>query len=381
MILDIESLRLLWWLLLGILFMGFAITDGFDLGVAMLFPFIAKTETEKRIVLNTIGPFWEGNQVWIILGAGAVFAAWPYVYAVAFSGFYLLMFLLLLTLGISRPVSFKYRSKLPQVFWRHFWDKMVFVGGLVPAFIFGLIVGNILLGIPFYFDDMLRVYYLGHFTALFQPFAIGCGIVSMSMLIMHGGLYLAIKTEDPIRSRAIYWAQRASLLLIIFFAVGGFWLTYIPGYVLMDAVNHAGPSNPLHKSVGRVVGGWLYNYVRFPTAMVIPGLGFIGACCACLTASIGNSRWAFFYSSLSIIGIIGTVGITMFPFLLPSNVDLKSSLLIWDASSGHFTLLLMLFAVLVFMPIIILYTSWVYYMLRGKVRAAAIEKGDQLSLY
>jgi cytochrome bd ubiquinol oxidase subunit II len=147
--LDIETLRVIWWLLLGVLFIGFAVTDGFDFGAAILFPLVARDETERRIVLNSIGPFWEGNQVWIILGAGAIFAAWPYVYAVAFSGFYFLILLLLLTMGISRPVSFKYRSKLPNIFWRRFWDWIVFIGGFCPALIFGLLIGNILAGVPF----------------------------------------------------------------------------------------------------------------------------------------------------------------------------------------------------------------------------------------
>lgn len=167
--LTIDVLRIIWWVLLGILLMGFAITDGFDFGAAILSPFVAKTESQRRIVLNAIGPFWEGNQVWIILGAGAIFAAWPYVYAVAFSGFYLLMLLLLLSMGISRPVSFKYRSKLPQHFWRRFWDWIVFIGGLVPAIIFGLLIGNSLAGVPFQFDDTLRIFYSGTFLNLFFP--------------------------------------------------------------------------------------------------------------------------------------------------------------------------------------------------------------------
>ena len=147
---DIEVLRFIWWVLLGILFIGFAVTDGFDLGAAILFPLIARTEIERQVILETIGPFWEGNQVWIILGAGATFAAWPSVYAVAFSGLYLLVLLLLLTLGISRPVSFKYRSKLTNLFWRRTWDWVVFIGGFFPALIFGILVGNMIIVYVFF---------------------------------------------------------------------------------------------------------------------------------------------------------------------------------------------------------------------------------------
>lgn len=363
--LDIETLRMIWWILLGVLFMGFAITDGFDLGAAILFPLVAKNEKERCIVLNAIGPFWEGNQVWIILGAGAIFAAWPYVYAVAFSSFYLLMLLLLLTMGISRPVSFKYRDKLPQVFWRRFWDWIVFVGGIFPAFIFGVLVGNSLLGVPFHFDDTLRIYYTGFFRDLFQPFALWCGVTSLFMLTMHGGLYLAIKTEEPIRARAIFWSRWAAGLLIICFAVGGLWVAHMVGYAVKQ-VDPRAYSNPLNKEVMIIMGGWLQNYLRYPLGMLVPALGFVGALGAILTSK--NSRLAFICSSMSILGIIGTVGVSMFPFLLPSTDDLQSSLLVWDASSGQFTLLLMLFAVIVFLPLILLYTSWVYYALRGKVR-------------
>lgn len=370
---DIETLRIIWWLLLGILFIGFAVTDGFDLGIAVLFPFIAKNEDEKRLVLHAIEPYWEGHQVWIIVGAGATFAAWPYVYAVTFSGFYLLMLLLLLTLGISRPVSFKYRSKISNTVWRRFWDGGIFVGGIFPAVIFGLLVGNILLGVPFHFDDMLRVYYTGSFTDLFQPFAWWCGLTSLAMLVMHGGLYLAVKTENPIRSRAIFWARWSALLLIICFAVGGFWVAKMTGYVA-DKIDPLGFSYPLHKEVIVRVGAWLENYANYPITIFVPLLGFLGAIGAFLTANFRSSRLAFICSGLSVAGVIGAVGVSMFPFILPSSEDLQSSLLVWDASSGQFTLFLMLIAVIIFLPLILLYTAWVYHALRGKVEEKPIEE-------
>lgn len=373
--LDIEQLRVIWWALLGILFMGFAVTDGFDLGVAALFPWVARNESEKRIVLNSIGPFWEGNQVWIILGAGAIFAAWPYVYAVAFSGFYLLILLLLLTMGISRPVSIKYRSKLANQFWRRFWDWVVFIGGVFPAVIFGLLIGNVLCGVPFYFDDDLRVHYSGSFFDLFQPFAWWCGLTSLAMLIMHGGLYLAIKTESPIRDRAIFYSRVAALLLIVFFAIGGLWVAYgLVGYEVVAGANPFGFSNPMHKQVVPKLGAWINNYSIYPWSFTAPLVGFLGAILAFLTAGLGNARFAFICSSLSMMGIIATVGISLFPFLLPSSTNLSSGLLVWDASSSELTLLMMLIATVIFLPIILIYTSWVYYALRGKVKQKTIEK-------
>lgn len=375
---NIEVLRIIWWLLLGILMMGFAIMDGFDLGAAALLPFVTRTDAERRVVLNAIGPVWEGNQVWILLGAGAIFAAWPFVYAVAFSGAYLAVLLLLLTMGISRPVSFKYRSKLPNEFWRRFWDWIVFIGGFSPAVICGILVGNVLMGLPFYFDDMLQVTATAKFTDLFHPFALWCGATSLAMLVMHGGLFLAIKTEDPIRSRAICYSRAAGLLMIGLFAIGG-WLVAakVTGYQVTAGADPFGYSNPLHKEVVPLVGAWVKNYTLYPAIKIVPAVGFIGALLAILLAKWGNSRVAFVCSSLSLMGVIGTVGVSMFPFLLPSSTNLSSSLLVWDASSSELTLMVMLFAVIIFLPIILLYTGWVYHAMRGKVSSVSIENNKQ----
>lgn len=379
---TIEVLRVIWWLLVGILFVGFAIADGFDLGAATLMPLVAKNEMEKRVVLNTIGPFWEGNQVWIITGAGAIFAAWPLVYSVAFSGAYFAVLLLLLTMGISRPVSFKYRSKLKNQTWRSAWDVLVFIGGFVPALVFGVLVGNLLVGLPFYFDENLRVFHSGAFLSLFSPFALMCGLASLFLLTMHGGLYLAMKTTDAIRSRAIFYSRISAVCLIICFAIAGVWVAkYLSGYRVVTGVDTLGYSNPLHKQVISGVGLWMQNYGLYPITKGVPILGFIGALMACLTASWGQSRIAFIFSSLSIIGVIGTMGVSMFPFILPSSTNLASSLLVWDASSSQLTLIIMLVAVIIFMPIILLYTSWVYRALRGKVDSKMIANDESHTMY
>lgn len=382
MTLNIEVLRVIWWVLLGVLFMGFAVMDGFDLGAAALLPFVTRDDGERRMVLNALGPVWEGNQVWIILGAGAIFAAWPYVYAVAFSGAYLAVLLLLLTMGISRPVSFKYRSKLPNQMWRRTWDWIVFGGGFLPAIIFGVLVGNILLGLPFHFDEDLRIYYTGGFFDLFSPFALWCGVTSLMMLMMHGGLFLATKVDEPVRSRAISWSRIAAVVFVLLFAGGGYWIaTIVTGYQVMDGVNPLGYSNPMHKHVVPLLGGWMNNYSLYPLSKGLPVMGLLGALVALLTASWGNSRIAFVCSSLSVIGVIGTVGVSMFPFILPSSSNLTSSLLVWDASSSELTLLLMLSAVVIFMPIILLYTAWVYRVLRGRVSKQFAENDDQHVAY
>ena len=204
---EYEIFRVIWWAILGVLLIGLAVMDGFDLGAAMLSPIIGKTDTERRVVINTVGPVWEGNQVWLILGGGAIFAAWPMLYAVAFSGFYFAMLLLLVAL-ILRPVGFKYRSKLQGTGWRNFWDGALFIGGLVPALVYGVAFGNVLQGVPFTFDNFLRITYSGTFFGLFNPFALLCGILSVAMLLMHGGAYVACKTEGSIRARALpVWSR------------------------------------------------------------------------------------------------------------------------------------------------------------------------------
>lgn len=382
MIIEFATLRVIWWVLLGVLFIGFAIMDGFDLGVAALLPWVTRDETERRIVLNTIGPVWEGNQVWIILGAGAIFAAWPMVYAVAFSGAYFAVLLLLLTMGISRPVSFKYRSKLPNHFWRRFWDWVVFIGGFVPAIVFGVLIGNLLLGLPFYFDNNLRITYSGTLLELFHPFALWCGLTSLFMLMMHGGLYLAIKTESPVRDRAITASRISACLLILLFAGGGYWIAYyVMGYQVSAGIDPNGYSNPLHKEVSAQIGAWLTNYATYPLLKMAPITGFIGALLAIITARLGVGRLAFICSSISIIGIIGTVGVSMFPFILPSSTNLSSGLLVWDSSSSYITLSVMLASVVLFLPFILIYTAWVYRVMRGKVSRKMIENDENHVAY
>ncbi|MBA3660456.1 MAG: cytochrome d ubiquinol oxidase subunit II [Gammaproteobacteria bacterium] len=371
---ELETLRMVWWILLGFLFIGFALFDGFDLGTACLFPLVTKNEAERNAVLETIKPFWEGNQVWIIVGAGALFAAWPFVYAVAFSGAYFVMLLLLLTMGISRPVSFKYREKLPNYFWRRTWDWLVFVGGFVPALLFGILVGNILIGLPFRFDSDLSLTYEGKLYELFSLFPLLCGLASIAMLAMHGGAYLATKTYVPIKTRALFWTQFSGIVLIVCYATGGIMIANtVIGYQVTSVIDPNGYSNPLNKTVIQSLGAWLNNYSLHPSWMLNPLAGFLGAIGAVLFAFLKFPRLAFFASCISICGIIGSVGASMFPFILPSTTHFNSSLLVWDASSTKLTLMMMLVAIIIFMPIIMLYTAWVYRVLSGKIRVEEIK--------
>ncbi|CUX46719.1 putative cytochrome oxidase subunit 2 [Agrobacterium deltaense Zutra 3/1] len=372
-LIDYEILRVIWWLLLGVVLIGFAVTGGFDLGTGALLPFVAKTDIERRVVINSIGPVWEGNQVWLILGGGAIFAAWPPLYAVSFSGFYLAMFATLFAL-ILRPVGFKYRSKRESAAWRTGWDWALFIGGFVPALIFGVAIGNVLQGVPFHLNDDLRIFYDG--TTLFEllnPYAILCGLVSVAMLIMHGAAWLVLKTDGPVAARARGFGSIAALATAVLFALGGVFLWLgVDGYRFTSEVVTDGPSNPLSKTVEVAGGVWFANYAAHPWMMLAPALGLVFPLVAFVLLRARREVLALLSSSLAIFGIISTVGLTMFPFILPSSVDPKSSLTVWDASSSHMTLFIMLVVALIFIPIIVAYTSWVYRVLWGKVDEKAI---------
>ena len=379
-LLDYTTLRVIWWLLLGVLLVGFAVMDGFDLGVGTLLPFVARTDEERRLVINTVGPVWEGNQVWLILGGGAIFAAWPPLYAVSFSGFYLAMFVILFAL-ILRPVGFKYRGKLQSQAWRDNWDRALFIGGFVPALIMGVAVGNVLLGVPFHFDDSQRVFYTGSFFGLLTPFALLAGLLSVAMLVAHGASMLVLKTDGPVAERSARLGSIAALVSFALFAAGGAWVALgLPGYAITSPLVTDGASNPLLKSVAiTAAGGWLHNYSTMPATLLAPATGLLGALAAAVLLRRRRGGLAFIASGASIAGIILTVGFAAFPFLLPSSSQPGSSLVAWDASSSHLTLWIMLLATVLLLPIVIAYTIWVYRVLKGKTTLQ--EMGDNPNAY
>ena len=374
-LISYDVLRVIWWLLLGVLLIGFALTDGFDMGVGALLPFIGKTDTERRVIINTVGPVWEGNQVWFILGGGAIFAAWPPLYAVSFSGFYLAMFAVLAAL-ILRPVAFKYRSKRAAPLWRNGWDGALFVGGAVPALIFGVAVGNVLQGVPFELtDDLFSRYegsYSGKFLGLLNPFALLTGLVSLSMLLTHGAAWLSLKTDGVIAQRARAVGSVTGRATIAGYLLAGLWLAFgVAGYRIVGEVITDGPSNPLYSEVARTAS-WLGAYAERPWIVIAPVLGLLGMAMTVRGLRAGKELSTLLWSKLGIFGAISSVGLTMFPFILPSSLDPRSSLTVWDSSSSHLTLFIMLVCTLIFMPLILLYTAWVYKVLWGKVTEADI---------
>lgn len=370
-----EVLRLIWWALMGVLLIGYAVTDGFDLGIGTLLPFVAHTDIERRTVINTIGPIWEGNQVWLILGGGAIFAAWPQLYAVSFSGFYLAMFAILFAF-ILRPVAFKFRSKREDPAWRSRWDAVLFMAGLLPSIIFGVAVGNVLQGVPFHIGEDMQIFYEGTFLGLLNPFGLLCGLVSLAMLVMHGAAWLQLKTSGIVAERARRFGIGAAILTVVLYAVAGVVLAHlVNGYVITSNLPTDGVSNPLLKTVSTQADAWFANYAAHPLLWAVPALGIAGPLLAALCLAGRRPLAALLTGGLGIAGIIGSVGASMFPFILPSSSMPTASLTVWDSSSSHLTLFIMLISTAIFMPIILTYTSWVFTVLRGKVDADDIRKG------
>lgn len=377
--LDYFTLKIIWWVLVGVLLIGFAIMDGHDMGVGTLLPFVGRNDMERRVVINTVGPHWDGNQVWFITAGGALFAAWPVVYATAFSGFYWAMILVLWAL-FFRPVGFDYSSKIHNSTWRSTWDWGLFVGGAVPPLVFGIAFGNLLQGVPFHFNDLLVSTYTGSFWQLLNPFALLTGVVSSAMITLQGGAYLAHRTEGVIQARAIKGGVGAAIVLVCSFIVAGIWLQWIDGYRITSVVDTAGLPDILSKSVVREAGAWMANYGHYPLLWLLPALGLIGAAGAAVLLMARHTLSAFIASSLSVIGVICTAGVSMFPFVMPSSTMPAASLTVGDSVASHLSLAIMFWAALIFMPLIVLYTSWAYRVMRGKVTVAQI-KANEHSAY
>jgi cytochrome d ubiquinol oxidase subunit II len=377
---DYATLKVIWWGFIGVLLIGFAIMDGFDMGVTAILPFAGKTDEERRVIINTVGPVWEGNQTWLITAGGAIFAAWPLVYAAAFSGLYIALLLVLFAL-FFRPVGFDYRSKIADSRWRNAWDWSLFAGGFVPALVFGVAFGNLLQGLPFYFDETMRPFYTGSFWALLNPFALLCGIVSLSMLVMHGAIYLQLKSSGNVSVRAGYFAKIGGLICLVTFGSAGFWVAQgLDGFVITNIPDVNLGLNPLAKTVHTVSGGWMQNYQQYSWMIAAPVLGLVGILLAILLAEKKYEKSAFICSSLAIAGIILTAGFSMFPFVMPSSTHPNSSLTLWDATSSKLTLQIMFFVTIIFLPIILTYTAWVFRVLRGKLTVELVRENNH-SLY
>lgn len=364
MFLDYETLRILWWLILGVTLVGFAIVNGFGLGVAILLPFVARDNIERVTAMRTVDLAWDGNQAWFLLAGVAIFAAWPPLHAIAFSGFFFAMFVVLLAL-IVRPAASRLRRCAESAPLRFFWDGVLFLSGFVPAAIFGIAVGNVLQGVPFRFDALRRPVYDGGLLDLFNTFALLNGLVAVALLCMHGGSYLALRTEGALADRARIAAAAAAMALIFLFAVSGLWAGLgIDAYAIVEGASPGAPSDPLAKIVAVVPDGWFHIYIARLGAVFASGCGLIAPLSVVLLLDIRMKLEAFIASCVGVFGVVATCGLTMFPFLLPSSIDPNSSLTVWDSSASHLTLFNMLIAAVVMLPIVIIYTAWAFRRLR-----------------
>ena len=377
---DYEFLRIIWWVLVIVLLIGFSVTDGFDMGVTALLPVAGKKEVEKRIMINSIAPHWDGNQVWLLTAGGAIFAAWPIVYSVAFSGFYIALFLVLAAL-FFRPIGFEYRAKIDNPTWRAVWDWGLFAGGFVPALVFGVAFGNLLQGVPFELNELSQVTYTGSFFALLNPFALLCGVLSLAMLVTHGANWLQMKTTAELRNRARAITQIGALVTLITFVLAGVWLSFKEGYVVTSVLDHFAPSSPASgKEVAVEVGAWFKNFNETPALWIFPALVVIGALLNVVASKANRCGFAFFFSVLTMAGVIITAAVSMFPFVMPSSTHPEQSLLMWDATSSELTLTLMFYLALVFVTISLLYTIWSYYKMFGRLDESFVEDNKN-SLY
>ena len=377
---DYEALRFIWWLLIGVLLIGFVVTDGFDMGVAALLKVLGKSNDERRVMINTIAPHWDGNQVWLITAGGALFAAWPTVYAASFSGFYIALMLTLFALFL-RPIGFEYRAKIDSETWRSRWDWALTAGSAIPALIFGVAFGNLLQGVPFYFDDILRLHYTGSFWALLNPFALLAGVLSLLMIVNHGATYLQLKTEAELKARSEKLSVMLALVCAVIFVLAGVWLYLaVDGYSVTSIIDTNGANRTTDKTVLISAGAWFSNYAKWPLLWLAPALGVAGFLVCALASETQRHITAFISSSLAIAMVVLTAGISMFPFVMPSSTTPAHSLTMWDATASETTLMIMFVVACIFVPLILAYTAWSYFVMRGRLNEQHIRDNSH-SLY
>jgi cytochrome d ubiquinol oxidase subunit II len=377
--LTYAALKLIWAVLLGVLLSMIGLMVGMDMGVGVLLRFVGRTDAERRVAINAIGPHWDGNQVWFILGGGAVFAAFPNLYATSFSVFYVVMILLLFAM-ILRPFAFEYRSKAESLRWRDNWDWMFLISGAVPMVVFGAAIGNILEGVGFHFDWRGQYHQDETFLAyLLNPFALFCGLTSLALALHQGGAMLAMRAAEPVAGRAARAAQWSGLIAAVLFVAGGFWVAAMPGFRLAAPVDPNGPANPLAGAeVVRETGAWLANFHAYPALWAAPAIGLLGMLAGPLFLRARHPALAWWSGALAWFGTLFTVGGAMFPFLMPSITAPAQSLTVWNAASSAYTLTWMSAFALVFTPAVLLYTQFAFRLMRGRLSPEQVSHDDHL---
>jgi cytochrome d ubiquinol oxidase subunit II len=331
-------LNIIWYILFVVIIAGYLIMDGFDLGVGILHIFLPKTDEERRISLNSIGPVWDGNEVWLVLGGGVLFAAFPLVYASLFSGFYAAMMLVLLVL-ILRTVAIEFRSKRPSARWRQSWDIVFFLSSLGIALLLGVAFGNIMAGVPLNAQGNIEA----NLFDLLTPYALLVGVTTIFMLATHGAIYLSMKTDGELLAR-VKWA--VPRLMVVFFVLN----TLLVGMTLL-----------LHEPIAD-------RYLQQPWLAIFPAAALAAVVVAWLMVRRGQYLTAFIFSSIMIAGLLFSAAVGLYPNLLLSTIDPAYNLTIFNAASAANTLTVMLIFALIGMPFVLLYTAGVYYIFRGKVK-------------
>ncbi len=381
--LDYVFLKVVWWAIIGAILIIYACTAGFDAGVTMYMPFL-KNEKDRRVVLNTSAPTWDGNLTWIVFAGGGLFVVWPVIYSTAFSGMYAAMLLILFSLFL-RPPGYEYRNKIDSHTWRRVWDWALFISAVVPVFVFGVAFGNCFMGFPFHFEaHTFRSFYTGSFWDLLNPYAFLSGIISVLMVLMHGSVYLQRRTEGSLRKLALKVHVITAILLLIGFTTSGLLLMYkIVGYKLISSP--ADPTvNPLSNVVSKGVGYWIQTYDRYPWKYLAPIVAYGGILESLWAAAYGWRATAFWASCFAIGGIIGTAGATLFPFLMPSSTNLSQSLTVWDATSTQYALNTMLYVGVFLLIIILGYKIFAYNTIWSKKETLTtedIEKDENHAFY
>ena len=333
------NLNIVWFLLVGVLIIGYAILDGFDLGVGIIQLF-TKDENEKRVNINAIGPVWDGNEVWLITGGGALFAAFPIVYATVFSGFYL-AFMLLLTALIFRAVSFEFRKYSETLKEKKRWDLAFGLGSFVPALLFGVAIGNILRGLPVELKDEKVISSIS-FLGLLNPYALLVGVLSLVLFTMHGSIYMSMKSTGIQRDRMISWINNTWIAFVVLYTIATFATFFVAPYLFRNMLDN--------------LIFWFLFIVLFVSIIFIP-----------VASRMKKFGLAFLSSSVMIAMMIGLAALSLFPRLVPSSINLQNSLTIYNASSSPRTLSTMLIIALIGMPIVVGYTIFIYRIFRGSV--------------
>lgn len=328
------DLNTLWFVLIAVLFVGFFFLEGFDYGVGILLPFLGKDDTERRVIINTIGPVWDGNEVWMITAGGAMFAAFPHVYATLFSGFYIALVLMLLAL-IARGVAFEFRSKDESPEWRRRWDWIIFFGSFIPALLWGVAMGNLLHGVPI---DAGKNY-VGTFFTLLNPYSLVAGLTSLAMFTLHGAVFLALKTDGDVRDRA-----RSAAMKLWLPAVALVFLFALLTALMTDVIQRLG-----------------YN------PGVVPAAGVVSVLLVRYFLRQGREGWAFVMTALGIVLATVTVFMGLFPRLMVSSLNPDWSLTIHNASSSPYTLKVMTIVALVLVPVVLVYQGWTYWIFRKRL--------------